>query len=273
MPRTIVLLVAISGLTNAALRLPFARGDEPRIDARAVTLRFVGGDDRVPLAGAQVLVTEGYGSQQKRFGPYRLNDTGSATIHLPPGFYGLHLSSDKEWPYLPVERLWTKQARTTRPDLSLYMTETAVEKWLDGKAREEGFEPAAQPGGPPRVTYALLPGCELTLRAVDAETGEGLPGVTFYTENALAEDWGRPIVGENLGAKSPAARGAEPAKEELTDDTGRFRRRVGANAGYTYGVETIPAGYELVEPRAEVTIDIRYGTPRAEQVFRFRKKR
>lgn len=248
-----------------------ASADEPLQKLRCAELRFVGGEKEEPLADVQLLVTQGYGSQQKTFGPYTLDKNGVATVELPLGFYGLHLSSKKDWRYLAVEKVWAKRERRTRPDLSLNLTSSGVEKWLDGEARPEDYTAPAEPDGVPRLIYRLLPACELTLRAIDAETGAGIAGVTFYTENALAEDWGHSIESENLGAKPPAVNEPDRVKENSTDGEGIFRRLVGANAGYKYGVELIPDGYELVEPRAEVTIDIVYGQARAEQVFRFRR--
>src|SRR5687768_1525036 len=99
-----------------------------------------------------------------------------AIIALPPAFYTLHLSSAKEWPFLRVEQLWNGRHRRHAPSLNLRVTESGAEKWLDGDRREEGYESPAQPGAAPRITYTLLPACELVLRAVDAETGDGLPG-------------------------------------------------------------------------------------------------
>lgn len=120
------------------------------------------------------------------------------------------------------------------------------------------------------MTYTLLPGCELVLRAVDAENGKGLAGAQFYTENALGEEWAHPIDGHNLGAKDADIDGKIDPKEYLTDKEGNFKRLMGADGNYTYGVQAAPAGYELVEPLNEVSFDIPFGKRRVEQVFKFR---
>jgi hypothetical protein len=239
---------------------------------RKVELRFVGGEKQVPLDALVVTVTHGYGSEQKTFGPYRCDKAGSTTVSLKPGFYSLHLKSEKEVSYLPVEAAFSGRSRTTRPDLSLRIMGSDVEKWINGKRRDEGYEPASKEREHPRITYTLLAGCELVLRAVDAETGKGIAGASFYTENALGEDWAHQINGENLGAKI-VSKGKERDAANTTDKDGNFKRYIGANAGYKYSVEFAPDGYELVEPRAEVEIDVTYGKARAEQVFKFRKKR
>ena len=147
-------------------------------------------------------------------------------------------------------------------------TLAGAEKWLEGKRREE--EGKGENEAKWRVTYTLLPACELVLRAVDAETGKGLPGAEFYEENAVGEEWGHPIYGENIGSKFLKESEDEKLKAAWrTDKDGNFRRLVGANAGFTYGVLKPPAGYEKAEPPAEVEVKILYGQSRAEHVFKF----
>lgn len=264
----IVLVAGLAVVDHQAL----AADEKPEQVVRAARLRFVGGDKKVPLADVELLVTAGYGDEQKKFGPFRLDATGATTVKLPLAFYELHLSSKRELPFLHVEERWNNKSRGLGPRMCLYVTETGVEKWLMGERQPRGEEQATEPGQPPLITYTLLPACELVLRAVDADTGQGLPGVQFYTENAVGEDWGHAIDGENLGAA--IERYTEPHDPKLyaTDKDGKFRRLVGANAGYTYGVEVTPAGYELVAPQEEVAIDIKYGQLHAEQTFRFRRK-
>ena len=80
----------------------------------------------------------------------------------------------------------------------------------------------------------------------------------------MGEDWAHAIHGQNIGWK-PAADASN-----LTDKDGNFSRLVSANAGFNYGVQKSPAGYEVVDGR-EVEIDIRYGQLRAEHVFKFRR--
>jgi hypothetical protein len=61
---------------------------------------------------------------------------------------------------------------------------------------------------------------------VDADTGEGIPGVRFATENAPAELWAIPILGDNLGARQD-----EPAANETADKDGYLVRYVGPRPG------------------------------------------
>jgi hypothetical protein len=244
---------------------------EPRGEQTTVRLHFVGADDNQPIAGLHVLVTQGHGSQQKTFGPFAANETGTAEATLPLGFFSLQLQADKEIPYLPVEAAWNKRSRTTRPDLSLAVRKSGVEKWSDGKRREEGTEMPSQPGKSPRITYKLLRACELKLRAIDAETGDGLQGVEFYTENALAEDWGHDIDNDTIALKRDKGSPPPPPATNATDEKGNFRRLVSANAGYKYGVAKPPAGYVQTEPVGEVEVDVRYGQKSAEHVFKFRR--
>ncbi|MDP1562167.1 MAG: M56 family metallopeptidase [Pirellulaceae bacterium] len=236
---------------------------------QSVEIRLVGGPNSEPLPKVKVEFTSG-GSDRKSFGTFTTDDAGLLKASLPVGFYYLHLTSDQELPYLPVEYLWDKESRGPRPDLSLNVTKSGVEKWLAGKKRDEGYEPPAEPNNLPRITYRLLPACELTLRAADADTGEGLPGVEFYEENAVGEDWAHAICGQNIRSIFSWDREPVAAAANHTDQDGNFRRLVSANAGFTYGVWKPPAGYEAVTP-GEVEIDIRYGQLRAEHIFKFRR--
>ena len=101
---TRTVLVAACSLLVAAFSWSYAQDKETAAIKQRVELRFVGGDKREPLASVNVLVTSGYGADQVKFGPFTTDDTGSVGVVLPPGFYSLHLSSKKEWPYLHVER-------------------------------------------------------------------------------------------------------------------------------------------------------------------------
>ena len=74
-----------------------------------------------------------------------------------------------------------------------------------------------------------------------------------------------------MGARYTQDKEELDAKAYLTDNDGYFRRLVGANAGFKYGVTAAPAGYKPIEPALEVEIDIPYGKPYAEHVFKFRR--
>lgn len=266
-PRPI--LIAASAVCALAFAICSPVTAEDKVSAesgRRVEIRFVGGEKEEPLAGIEVLLTRGSGDEQKKFGPFTTSESGTVVVSLPPAFYSLHLSSDKELPYLPVEKLWKGETRGPRPSLDLLVTDTGAQKWLNGEPRDDGA-----PCDPPRITYSLLRACELVLRAVDAETGKGLSGTKFYEENAVGEDWAHDIDGENLGWREVAddAPGADEAN--LSDSDGNFKRLVSASGGYAYGVAHPPAGYKADGPAHEVDLDILYGQKRAEQVFHFRR--
>jgi WD40 repeat protein/beta-lactamase regulating signal transducer with metallopeptidase domain len=253
-------------------------GNEQRVPpagVRSVHLQFLGGRKGVPVAGLQVEFTNGYGDLQKTMGTFTTDAQGKIDAMLPMAFYSIHLKSDTELPYLAVEKLWDGDSRGPYPDMSLYVRPTGVEKWLAGKRRDDG---KTKEGGTRTdeqfakwvATYTLLPACELVLRAVDSESGKGLAGAEFYEENAVGEEWAHPIHGQNIGSKlirEPEDETQTPAWR--TDSEGNFKRLVGANGGYLYGVWKAPAGYEASEPRGEVEVKIVYGQRRAEHVFKF----
>ena len=118
--------------------------------------------------------------------------------------------------------------------------------------------------------FNLADACTLTLRAVDADTGEGVPGVVFVTENALGEYWTEIINGDNLGAKQV---GEGKQDESLkTDKDGNFVRFVGPRPGYTYYVWSVPKGYATPDAYGEVELKTPLGTGKVEHVFKLTKK-
>jgi hypothetical protein len=204
------------------------------------------------LAGVHLELTSSYGRQHQKFGPWTTNDAGIAKVILVPGFYSLHLRSDKEWPFLPVDEHYNHANRGPSPTLDLLVTDSSVEKWLGGRRRDAGNQGAIKSSEPPSITYTLLPACELVLRAVDAATGQGLAGAEFDEENAVGEEWGHPIYGENLGSKFTEFNRQVAGEAYRTGKDGNFRRLVGANAGFKYGVTAAPVGYELVAPGLDI---------------------
>ncbi|MBL8812368.1 MAG: hypothetical protein JNM43_19545 [Planctomycetaceae bacterium] len=248
------------------------------------TLRMLGGDEQTPLAGIEIVATDGYGASQKKFGPFLTDATGTTLCKLPQGFYTLHLDSKKQLPWLPYENYWKDLPPPGMKSLDLRVTGLGVEKWLGGEIRETGVEPGNSADEPPRVTYTLLKPIELVLRAVDIDTGRGIPGATFYFESAVAEDWARPFDGANIGANQHRDGVYNfDSNDYKTDADGNFRRFVSdgylrrpgdSDYGPAYGVWKAPEGYELVEPKAEVALEYpAKNQSRVEQVFKFRKKK
>jgi hypothetical protein len=113
--------------------------------------------------------------------------------------------------------------------------------------------------------FNLADACKLTLRAVDVDTGKGIPGVCFVTESATAEQWGIALVSDNLGADH------RQEEKGLTDENGDLVRLMGPREGYTYYALPVPEGYELAG-EWEVTLPTPIGGQPVEHVFRFRRK-
>ncbi|MFO1063816.1 MAG: hypothetical protein U0892_08140 [Pirellulales bacterium] len=128
----------------------------------------------------------------------------------------------------------------------------------------------------------MLKPIELVLRAVDIDTGKGIPGAYFYLESAVAEDWAHPIDGANIGASqyrdgehafdsSDYQTGADGTFKRFVSD-GYLRRSGDSESGPKYGVWKAPDGYEAVGP-GEVAIDFPSNSRSSvEHVFKFRKK-
>ena len=155
---------------------------------RTVEVCILGGENQSPLADVEVVLTSGHGDQQKNIGPFTTDATGIIRANLTPddrSGYGVQLNSEKELPYLPVDETWNKASRGPTPSLYFTLTDKGITKWI----YPEKHVQVATIDESQRITFTLLPACELTLRAVDAETGKGLPGVEFYEENAVGEEW------------------------------------------------------------------------------------
>jgi hypothetical protein len=125
--------------------------------------------------------------------------------------------------------------------------DTALDKELAYLDRPVGFKhPPNQysrfirVGKKQAFEFNLADACKLTLRAVDADTGVGIPGVVFVTENALGEYWALQINGDNLGARQVIDGHNDESLK--TDKDGNFVRYMGARDGYTYYVWTVPKG-------------------------------
>lgn len=113
------------------------------------------------------------------------------------------------------------------------------------------------------VVILLDRACELTLRAVDSETGAGVAGVEFHRENAAGEMWAAPVTSDILGL------GIEERQGSVTDADGNSRFLVGPNS-WSYMIGRFPAGYWRIEPidgRQEAAVE----TPPGETIqFTFR---
>lgn len=211
---------------------------------RAATVRFLGGAKKIPLVGLKVTIRAYTGDwsfdQQRTLTDGKTNEEGNVALKLADGRYYVEIRAEKEMLYLdrPV-------GFKSPPNSYSRMIEVG---------KEHDFE------------FNLADACKLTLRAVDLETGQGIPGVCFVTESETAEDWGIAIYGDNLGANH------KQQHDELTDANGYLIRYLGPRDGYTYFAWPEPKGYEYVG-KSSVSLPTPIGTEKVEHAFKFKKKK
>jgi hypothetical protein len=207
-----------------------------------VTVRFLGGAKKLPLAGLKVTIRAHTGDwtrdHKTKLTDGKTDKDGNARFTLADGLYYAEIGSEKELPYLNIPMGYKAPA-------SIYGRYIKVGK-------ERAFE------------FNLADACKLTLRAVDADTGKGIPGVSFSMESQTGES--RDVVlGDNIGVDSRRQR------QEVTDQDGYLVRYMGPWEGYTYFAWPTPEGYEPVG-EFDAAIPTRLGTATAEHVFKFKKK-
>ena len=214
------------------------------------TIRFLGGAKKTPIEGLKVTIRKHTGDwsvdQTKSLTDGKTDQKGNVRFLLPDGWYYVEIASDKELPYLdrPV-------GFKSPPNLYSRMIRVG---------KERAFE------------FNLADACKLTLRAVDADTGKGLPGAMFVTENAVGEFWAHAINGDNLGSKQIIDNWDRIDDTLKSDKDGNFTRLIGPRHGYTYFVWAAPPGYEIAGKSEEVVLESPVGTEKVEHVFKFKKK-
>lgn len=218
-----------------------------RAEDKKVSVKFVGGAKKVPIEGLKVTLRRSTGDWtadlKNRVADGKTDEEGAVGFTLKDGAYYVDIDSDKELSYLGLP--------------------------VGYKGHPVHYGRTIKVGDKTSFEFNLADACKLTLRAVDADTGEGIPGVTFVTENALGEYWALPINGDNVGAK---------IVEKLTDDSlktdkdGNFVRFVGPRSGWTYYVWSVPKGYAIPDAYGEIELKTPLGTERVEHVFRLKKK-
>jgi len=213
------------------------------------TIRFLGGAKKTPIEGLKVTIRKNTGDwsvdQTKSLTDGKTDQKGNVRFSLPDGSYYVEIASDKELPYLD------------RP--------------VGFKSPPNRYSRMIRVGKERSFEFNLADACKLTLRAVDADTGVGIPGVVFVTENALGEYWALQINGDNLGAKQVIDGHTDESLK--TDKDGNFVRYMGARDGYTYYVWTVPKGYDVPAGFGEVELKTPVGTEKVEHVFKLRKKK
>lgn len=216
-------------------------------DKCIVHVQLTGGEQKSPLADLDVRVIRRHTSPYPEVARGMSDRNGSLQVSLEPGRYQLLLTSKTELKYLPIARGC---------------------KW-----HELGYQlifNVSDQDEPQTIAFSLAEGCELALRAVDEQTGEGLPGAVFYTCNDLGEIWCEPIDGDNLGSQHGAKLSFEHESRQ-TDKDGYFRRLMKPHPGYAYAVYRTPKGYEQVGDGRDVELDTSIGRARTEHRFKFRK--
>lgn len=233
-------------LAALLIAAPALAAPDPETRTRKVVIEILGGAKQVPLEGLKLVLAQRPDAQTRLKAAEGVTDRdGVAAFRLAPGTYYIDLASAKELPYLKIP-------------LGYKGHPIHHSHWV--KVTDD----AAQ-----RFSITLADACKLTLRAVDVDTGKGIAGVTFATENALAEQWAQPIGADNLGAppRGEQAEGNTPK----TGADGRLTHYVGPRPGWTYFVWKKPPGYEAIDGK-EVELKTTNGTAAVEHVFKLRKK-
>ena len=209
-----------------------------------VGFRMLGGEERKPLAGLELTVR----FKEKEVTATTLKD-GIALFQLGSGVYDVSFTSPRALPYLRFDRMSESRRSRWR---SVHLNDRPPEQTID---------------------LVLADPCELVLRAVDAETGEGIAGVGFARQNLAGEFWYDPIVNDTVVPESEAGERAKVDRRDksvLTDAQGYLRRLVGPwHEGWTYWVDVRPKGYDSP---ASARIDTSLGKKRVEHTFVLRRK-
>lgn len=235
------------------------------IEQRIVRVRFTGGEKEEPLPGLTVIAdSESYRLPRENYQPADQATTdanGAVTLELPIGRWYLRLKSGKPIPWLVLPHGYEGHPAHFRRSIKVSESEEIDE-----------------------FHFNLAPACELSLRVVDQDTGQGVPGVKLGTENALAEMWMHVLVPECIGANRPIRYfelsgrkegtdlrdGDPPESDYQTDADGFYRVHVGPRPGWAYMIYTCPDGYQ----RAgfdEVELETPAGG-KVEYVFKVRRK-
>jgi hypothetical protein len=218
-------------------------------DDNEVALTVLGGGQKAPLEGLKVTIRQETGDWtaglKKKVADRKTDTNGHTVFTLAEGGYYVDLDADMDVPYpgLPAGFKGHPSHLSRRIKVG---TETAFE-----------FNPADAR--------------RLTLRAVDADTGEGIPGVVSVTTNELAKARAPPVNGDNLGAKILVENWTDDSLKPVED--GNFARFMGPRPGYAYYAWTIPPGYELPDKRGEVTLERSIGTDMVGHVFKLKRKK
>ena len=170
---------------------------------RKVPVQVVFADTEKPAAGIRVVASQMRASGDSAYGTS--DKDGKVLLRLPPGTYKLNGDPTKTMDYV-----------RTRQDL----------------------EVAEKPDEQPAV-LKIDPGCVLILKAVDAKTGKGIAGVSFWYE-----------MTEPRNARTGVQSSTVWVDHPKTNDEGELRAVVyPGKRRYGVGFNPLPKGYRVANPQ------------------------
>ena len=180
-------------------------------------IHVVGGEKAMPLGGIKVSIWPGTSLNQvweeKPQAWAETNTKGIARTRLLPGRYVFDVSCRRELPYL----------------------------------HQSGRFQVSESNTPTELKIQLSDPCQLTLRALDIDSGEGVAGVTFAKERPYDEHWAEGVASNTLGKTKYNLQHQVPLKGRLfeTDKTGTYRVQTAERIPWWYSVWTMPKGYTV----------------------------
>lgn len=215
------------------------------LEPRPVELSVVGGREKEPIRDARVTFTRDRDEDTAVHAT--TNMAGEVNSRLAPGVYYVDIEPNRPVPFLSIP-----PGFKGHPDVH--------SRWI--RVTEDEDEQA--------FNFELAHACQLTLKAIDIDSGEPIPGVVFATECASAEQWAQPIRGDNLGNRHQPSNLKHPSLR--TDEKGEFQCLIGPRPGWVYFVWDMPDEFERADESVEVTIDSSNGRESASHTFKLRRK-
>jgi hypothetical protein len=208
-----------------------------------VTIRLVGNDGKSPLSDVVIEARPASDSDQIHFDDEwsargRTDEDGSVKLLLSQGRYELTLGNDR-----PLDCIALNESK-----LGVYGTDRA-QTFL-------------------RMTRR---GTDVTLKAIDSDSGEPIAGVSFWREMPEGEYWFDLVRNENVGSERKEISVDDARKAPyVTDKDGLYCCQMCRARGWTYHIYQKPVGYEEVDVEGQ-TFDIpEEGT--VNRTFRLRKQ-
>lgn len=202
-------------------------------DPVSVELRFIGEDNKKPIAG---LIVEMLSlDRSEKFGTFTTNENGAVTAQLESGTYRLKLSAERETDYLPVDNgclgLWERLGGSA---LALVVKDSRVKRWLGGRT-DEGYEPAKNTAGNAVAPTVCSQPVNWSFALSTQKPARELPALNSSSKMNSAKTGGGPSLGRTSDGKRkitlkrglPMMRGISGVWSPPTRDTRTiFRNRV-----------------------------------------------